>query len=114
LHGIGGDSFSTWIDKQSKVMWPAEFLPETAEFKNSRIMVFGYNAQVWVASFKTKTQEPLFTFGEELMVALKDHRVEKYQRKRPLVLVGHSLGGIVLKSVSMRNQDSRSHSAPSR
>ena len=99
LHGLGGDSYSTWTDKSSGTMWPADLLPKIERFRKSRIMTFGYNAQVWLMPPKSST-ERLFTFGEALMVALKDHRIEQYQRKRPLILVGHSLGGIVLKSVS--------------
>jgi alpha-beta hydrolase superfamily lysophospholipase len=63
-------------------------------------MTFGYNSQVWITPFNHATSERLFTFGEELMNALRDHRIEPHQQCRPLILVGHSLGGLVIKSVS--------------
>jgi alpha-beta hydrolase superfamily lysophospholipase len=58
-------------------------------------MTFGYNARSFVNPIEAKTTDRIFTFGEELLVAINDYRVETYQRRRPLVLVGHSLGGIV-------------------
>jgi triacylglycerol esterase/lipase EstA (alpha/beta hydrolase family) len=62
-------------------------------------MTFGYNAAAFVTPGETKTNDRLFAFGEQLLVALNDARIEDYQIRRPLVLVGHSLGGLVIKSV---------------
>ena len=100
VHGLGGDSFSTWTDKASKSMWPAQFLPKEPRFRNARIMTFGYNSKAFVTPLAEKTTDRIFTFGEELLVTLRNARAEQYQRKRPLILVGHSLGGIEINSVS--------------
>ncbi|CAN9356736.1 unnamed protein product [Alternaria alternata] len=98
VHGLGGDSYSTWTDDASNKMWPAHFLPQSPKFAKSRIMTFGYNAAAFVTPGETKTNDRLFAFGEQLLVALNDARIEDYQIRRPLVLVGHSLGGLVIKS----------------
>lgn len=99
VHGLGGDSYSTWTDNASNKMWPAHFLPQSPKFVKSRIMTFGYNAAAFVTPGETKTNDRLFAFGEQLLVALNDARIEDYQIRRPLILVGHSLGGLVIKSV---------------
>jgi hypothetical protein len=62
-------------------------------------MTFGYNAAAFVTPGDIKTNDRLFAFGEQLLVALNDSRIEDYQVHRPLVLVGYSLGGLVIKSV---------------
>lgn len=100
VHGLGGDSFSTWTARESKVFWPKEFLAQSALFMRSRIMVFGYDSRAFVKPFAEKTKGRVFTFGEELIAALADARIETHEQRRPLVLAGHSLGGIVIKSVS--------------
>lgn len=99
VHGLGGDSFSTWTDDDSKTMWPSQLLPKAPRFANARIMTFGYNADAFLTIGKTKSNERLSSFGEKLLNLLNDARIEEHQIDRPLVLVGHSLGGIVIKSV---------------
>jgi surfactin synthase thioesterase subunit len=47
--------------------------------------------------FTKTTTGRVFTFAEEMLGALSDARVGA--RGRPIIFLGHSLGGIVIKSV---------------
>jgi predicted esterase len=104
VHGLGGDSFSTWTDKSSKSLWLRDFLPQSDHFKDARIMTFGYDARAFIQPFAKATTARVFTFGEALLTALNDKRVATDAESRPIIFVGHSLGGIVIKSVSMHQK----------
>lgn len=42
IHGLKGDSYSTWLDTRSGTYWPVHLLQY--DVPNARIMTFGYNA----------------------------------------------------------------------
>ena len=63
-------------------------------------MTFGYDARSFITPFQKTTTSRIFTFGEELLGQLKDVRGKREERNRPVIFVAHSLGGIVVKSVS--------------
>ena len=48
---------------------------------------------------ESRTTGRIFTFGEDLIGALNDNRNGGAAQARPIIFVGHSLGGIVIKSV---------------
>lgn len=102
VHGIGGDSYSTFTDKLSNQLWLRDFLPRSTEFQNARILTFGYEAQVFAAPGETASTGRIFTFGEALLSALNDARVPQGARNRPIIFVAHSLGGLVVKSVCIK------------
>ncbi|KAJ5537510.1 hypothetical protein N7513_007160 [Penicillium frequentans] len=91
IHGLNGDAIETWTHKETKVMWLKDLLPEA--IPNIRIMTFGYNAR-----FKNFTaQQDLRAISCKLLAELVDLRPAPEEKKRPIVLVCHSLGGIVAK-----------------
>ncbi|KAH8691538.1 hypothetical protein BGW36DRAFT_388505 [Talaromyces proteolyticus] len=90
VHGLGGDSFGTWIEKSSKELWLRTFLPK--DIANVRIMTFGYNSN-FVRDTATGNT---YNFAENLLAALRRKRPGE-ARRRPLIFIGHSLGGIVIK-----------------
>jgi protein SERAC1 len=101
VHGLGGDSFSTWT--KDGVNWLSDLLPLKAAdgaFQNARIMTYGYDARVFIRPFAAKTTGRTFTFAEALLGDLSDMRSSQEEKVRPLIFMGHSLGGIVIKSVS--------------
>ena len=44
VHGITGDAYNTWEDKESKTLWLRDFLPD--ELPGARIYTYGYRAEV--------------------------------------------------------------------
>lgn len=44
LHGLNGDSYTTWLHRKSKVFWPRDVLPN--DFRDARIITYGYDAHV--------------------------------------------------------------------
>ncbi|KAK6826038.1 NACHT and WD domain protein [Apiospora arundinis] len=96
VHGLGGGSSTTWCLKQNpEFFWPKEWLPKDSSFEAVRIHSFGYNANwaTWLSS-------PLdvHAFGQSLLEELLNNP-EIRASSTPIVLIGHSMGGLVIKKV---------------
>ncbi|KAI0196395.1 Alpha/Beta hydrolase protein [Astrocystis sublimbata] len=94
VHGLGGGSSTTWsLNQDPELFWPKEWLPNDTEFNGIRIHSFGYNSNwaTWLSS-------PLdvHSFGQSLIEELRSDPKVKAQ-DTPIVLIGHSLGGLVIK-----------------
>ncbi|KAI5810664.1 Alpha/Beta hydrolase protein, partial [Pyronema omphalodes] len=88
VHGLNGHAFDTWTAGDR--MWLRDFLPH--QLTRTRIMTYGYNSNVWDKLSTTTIPE----FALALLSALVNKRGTK-DRKRPIIFVCHSLGGIVVK-----------------
>ncbi|KAH8766533.1 hypothetical protein BGZ57DRAFT_1017541 [Hyaloscypha finlandica] len=87
VHGLGGNAFDTWTVSNGGSMWPRDFLPSPKNFPNSRIMTFGYDSDL-TDSTTLLTME---SCAQSLL-----RRVNE-ARNRPLLLVCHSLGGLITR-----------------
>lgn len=56
-------------------------------------MTFGYDSGVFTKAYTSTS----FSFAEAMLNSLQDKRVATQSKSRPLFLIGHSLGGIVIK-----------------
>lgn len=97
VHGLGGDPFGTWT-AQDGTIWIRDLLSTLPSYQNARILTFGYNATAFLRPFKKATKGGVFTFAETLLIDLDDHRLSAAEKTRPIMFIGHSLGGIVIKS----------------
>ncbi|KAK1456142.1 hypothetical protein CMEL01_16554 [Colletotrichum melonis] len=95
VHGLGGDSYSTFT--RDDCLWIRDMLPICARFQDARIMTFGYDARAFLHPFARSTTGRTFTFAEELLGSLADRRTEPEEMNRPIIFIGYSLGGIVIK-----------------
>ena len=100
VHGLRGDSRRTW-SKSGNIddYWPQQWLPFEPRFKNVRIHSFGYNSD-W--GDKRKTNLSVHDFGQSLLSEmLISPELGGVDGSTPIVLVGHSMGGIVIKKAFM-------------
>lgn len=98
VHGLGGGSRKTW-SKSSKVAhyWPQEWLPKEPRFHNVRIHAFGYDSN-WRR--RGSSNLTIHDFGQALLAAIHNSPVlNQTENATPLVLVGHSMGGVVIKKL---------------
>ncbi|OCK79674.1 hypothetical protein K432DRAFT_354452 [Lepidopterella palustris CBS 459.81] len=91
VHGLNGDSKNTWTNSKTNAFWLQDFLPQ--DLPNARVMTFGYNAS---AAFGNTTAD-IIDHAKSLLSSLVDKREEADELSRPIVFIGHSLGGIVIK-----------------
>ncbi|PGH31899.1 hypothetical protein GX50_05334 [[Emmonsia] crescens] len=98
VHGLGGGSRKTWsLTKDIKHFWPKSWLPKDPAFENVRIYSFGYSSD-W-SKGKDNTMN-IYDYGLSLLTAM-----ELYPgfgtEDTPIVLIGHSMGGLVIKKAYM-------------
>lgn len=98
VHGLGGGSRKTWSKTPSiGHYWPQEWLPKEPRFKNVRIHAFGYDS-----NWRKRGSSNLTThdFGQALLAAIHNSPTLNLNEKdTPIVLVGHSMGGMVIKKL---------------
>lgn len=94
VHGLNGDWETTWTDTITGKMWLRDFVP--IQWPNARVMSFGYDSAVTLSNSKADIDDS----ASDLINRLDDERQSNSAKKRPIVFVAHSLGGIVVKRVS--------------
>src|SRR5689334_13493379 len=47
VHGLNGSPSTTWRSKEHGTFWPTELLPVSLKSAQARILVYGYNADVY-------------------------------------------------------------------
>lgn len=58
-------------------------------------MSFGYNAN----NIATKSVNDIDDIARMLLYDLRNDRQDEEERRRPLILIAHSLGGVIVKKV---------------
>lgn len=107
VHGLGGGSRKTWSKTPSiSHYWPQEWLPRDPAFQYVRVHSYGYNSD-W-----SKGKDNCLNvhhFGKSLLGELitSPHLANV---RTPIVLIGHSMGGLVIKKTYLlsRQDDSMS------
>ena len=98
VHGLGGGSRKTWAKANVAAHhWPGEWLPREAGFENVRIHSYGYNSD-WMKGNDNCLN--LHHIGKSLLgeMAVSPHISGS---NTSLVLIGHSMGGLVIKKAFM-------------
>lgn len=95
VHGLGGHWDLTWTHVETKKNWLRDFLPEQLRESGfrPRILSYGYDAKT---AFSTSI-ESISTVAEDLLDRLKLARPGEINEFRPILLIAHSLGGLIVK-----------------
>ncbi|KAL2067296.1 hypothetical protein VTL71DRAFT_1720 [Oculimacula yallundae] len=91
VHGLTGNRITTWTHK-NKTFWPKEL---ANDITTARIMTFGYDADV-LALFGMAGSNNLSDNGKGLAFAISD--IHRACRDRPIILIAHSLGGLLRRT----------------
>ncbi|PVF91456.1 hypothetical protein CPB86DRAFT_719392, partial [Serendipita vermifera] len=98
VQGLSADPYWTWVSKgDTQAIWLRDFLP--LDIPNARISSWGYNSKY----MRNAPVTGLDVCGSDLLVALSHHR--KGDMHLPLILIGHSFGGLALLSAHNRSED---------
>ncbi|KAK3295426.1 uncharacterized protein B0H64DRAFT_340878, partial [Chaetomium fimeti] len=94
--GLGGDYIGTWkADDEFETVWPKDLLPLPNYIPGVRVLSFRYNTSL----NGTTSDAGIRDHANDLLVWLyNDREDDESASLRPLVFVGHSLGGIIVKS----------------
>ncbi|KAK2604559.1 hypothetical protein N8I77_007477 [Diaporthe amygdali] len=86
--------------KEAQVFWPKDLLP--AQCQNARILVYGYDTKVTKYLFESTNENSIHSHSKDLLSSLAAHR----KPNRPLILIAHSLGGIIVKEMLASSSNS--------
>ncbi|KAL8339694.1 hypothetical protein RB601_006010 [Gaeumannomyces tritici] len=93
VHGLNGGSHSTWTyDGDPAKFWPKQWLALDDVFQGARIHTFGYESNISKESILNTDD-----FAHALVYSLCDCPKIPPNDKAPVILVGHSMGGLVIK-----------------
>ncbi|KAM0809736.1 putative Prion-inhibition and propagation HeLo domain-containing protein [Seiridium cardinale] len=110
IHGLGGGSIKTWSkDGNPLAYWPKVWPPQGAGMQHANIYAYGYESGSLLGG-STDLALNIATLGESLLNDLKTTTDELDGEETPLILIGHSLGGLVMKKAYIMAHD-RSTSA---
>ncbi|KAH8679043.1 hypothetical protein BGZ60DRAFT_513281 [Tricladium varicosporioides] len=87
--GLAGHAFGSWKARGSPDMWLRDFLPN--EIPNVRILTYGYDTKLPGSQSTASIVELSRKFLESVKT------IRKQKADRPIILIGHSLGGLVIK-----------------
>lgn len=111
VHGLNGDPRQTWTAKNG-VFWPTELLPVTLKSVKARILVYGYNADVYAfGSNRSASSDMIYQHAQSLVTNLAMERKNEEVSDHPIIFVAHSLGGILVKRALELSNDLTSRHA---
>lgn len=115
VHGLNGHPRYTWTTPASKkskkeVFWPSDLLPATLRAAKARILVYGYNADVY-AFGGNASSDMIHQHAQTLLANLSSERKLEERSNVPIIWVAHSLGGILVKRALTLSSDLSSKSA---
>ncbi|WEW58160.1 hypothetical protein PRK78_003628 [Emydomyces testavorans] len=90
IHGLYGHAIFTW--SVGDICWPRDLLPRALK-SNVRILTFGYNAGRYGIPANLDIEDAAI----QLVYWLEAVRSTLKEKTRPLIVIAHSLGGLVLK-----------------
>lgn len=106
VHGLNGHYEKTWTEEVSQYNWLRDTFPGPTRSSSSsssgsslmvRVMSFAYSSKV---QFSRSTAS-IHDFASQLLECLLVERQSDMEKRRPIVFICHSLGGIVFKQVSV-------------
>lgn len=96
VHGLGGGSRKTWAKSEKDGhYWPKEWLAKDPNFQSVRLHSFGYKAD-W-----QEMKNSILGIEDFALSLLGEMQNNPGIRKTStrIVLIGHSMGGIIIKKV---------------
>jgi hypothetical protein len=94
ITGLGGKPFASWQGSDGS-MWLRDHLP--LDVKGLKVSIWGCQS-----SLENSTSEAgLEDYTENFLEDLRISRRRREMKRLPLILVGHSMGGVIAKSVSV-------------
>lgn len=89
LTGLAGHAFGSWA--ASPHMWLRDFLPN--DLPRARILLYGYDSNL----AGSQSRNILADLSNNFVIKLHTMRSLSRSEDRPLILIGHSLGCLIIK-----------------
>ena len=94
VHGLTGNGLGTW--EKGNTVWPRDLLPKAVPA--ARVITWNYDADI-MRFFNKTGQNTILKHAENFLLDLAGERAEEdgIEPDRPIIFIGHSLGGLVIK-----------------
>ena len=102
LTGLAGHAFGSWA--ASPHMWLRDFLP--IDLPRARVLLYGFDSSL----AGSQSRNILADLSNDFVVKLHTMRSLSRSEDRPIVLIGHSLGCLIIKDALTRIQHLCEHS----
>lgn len=102
VHGLTGDRDSTWTAPGQSKPWPQAFLPD--ELAGLRVRIFTYGYDAYPVRWKPASSNRLTHHALDFLQKITSDREKNNAVDRPLILVTHSLGGLVVKQAILKSR----------
>jgi hypothetical protein len=102
ISGLGSHPFGSFVNKRDGFMWLSDSLHR--DMPAARVMIYGYESEL-------QRSTSFAHFGDlagSLQIAIS--QLLRSEKKKRLILIGHSLGGLLIKEALIRIADSKSKS----
>lgn len=105
VSGLGGHVFGSFKERDGNYLWLRDALPE--DLPGARIIIYGHDSKV---AGSTSFQD-IDALGKTLRAGLQGVRYRREEQRKPLILIGHSLGGLICKEaiIQMGSGDEVDH-----
>uniref|UniRef100_A0A8H7NAA2 NACHT domain-containing protein n=1 Tax=Bionectria ochroleuca TaxID=29856 RepID=A0A8H7NAA2_BIOOC len=94
--GLAGHALGSWKSPNSDDVWLRDFLPK--DVPNIRVLLYGYDTTL-PGSLSKQSIEDL---GGALLEQINAYRARDETSHRPIIFIGHSLGGLLIKEALVR------------
>lgn len=94
VSGLGSHPFGSFVHKEDGNMWLTDNLPR--DIPAARVMIFGYESELP----HSRSHVQLDDLAGPLQIAIS--QILRSDKRKPLLLIGHSLGGLLVKQALIR------------
>ncbi|CAH0048258.1 unnamed protein product [Clonostachys solani] len=91
VHGLGSHAIGGFKSKGTSHVWLRDSLPH--DIPNSRILLYGYDSSIMNQNHKISIPG----LGKTFLNSYKTFRKDTKTTQRPIIFLGHSLGGLLIK-----------------
>ncbi|KAH8745732.1 Alpha/Beta hydrolase protein [Hyaloscypha finlandica] len=107
VHGLGGHWERTWKDSETNKVWLRDFLPLQLRDSNINPRVFSYGYDSSVAFSRSITD--INDVADDFLDRLSHVRPNVADKRRPILLIAHSLGGLIVKKAIITAWNQSNH-----
>lgn len=98
VSGLGSHPFGSFVHKENGNMWLTSNLPR--DMPNARVMIFGYESGLQDSNSLVQLDD----LANPIQIATS--QLLQSDNQKPLLLIGHSLGGLLVKQALFRISES--------
>ncbi|KAI4157359.1 MAG: hypothetical protein LQ342_008341 [Letrouitia transgressa] len=103
--GLGGHTIGSWKSPSGNDVWLRDYLPD--DVPNIRVLLYGYDTSL----LRNKSKDSIEDLGRRFLELIQAFRTDNASR-RPVIFIGHSLGGLLIKEALLQRDRTLAKTGP--